>query len=239
MTVGHADGFSALGVACGLTVGLLARKRGLGGQRVQTSMLMTLAQVLSEDMVEYEGRPETPSADADLFGLGPLYRLYEASQGWVFLAAPEPGEWAALLHAMPKSAGLDDPRFATPEGRAEHAGDLAARLADAFKARPAAEWESLLAEADIACVESDPGPSQNTLMSPGGLAHRLDMVAVVEHPLFGEHARLKAVMNFSRSKTRAEPGIMIGEHTDLVLGELGYTEAQLKDLAERKVIHRH
>ncbi len=238
MTVGHADGFSALGVACAEALALLARKRGLGGQRVLTSMLLTLAQVLSEDMVEYAGRSETLAADIDLYGLGPLYRLYEAGQGWVFLAAPEPKEWAALTTIMPESAGLDDARFATSEGRAQHSDDLAARLATVFKTRSAAEWETLLTGADVACVEADPGPSQNTLMAPGGLAHQLDMVATVEHPLFGEHPRLKAVVNFSRSQTRAEAGILIGQHTDLVLGELGYTEAELLDLADRKVIGR-
>jgi crotonobetainyl-CoA:carnitine CoA-transferase CaiB-like acyl-CoA transferase len=139
---------------------------------------------------------------------------------------------------MPAATDLADALFSTPEGRALHGDVLAVRLAAAFKTRGASEWEALLTQKGVACVEADAGPSQNTLMMPGGLAHQLGMTATVEHPLFGEHPRLKSVMSFSRSQTRAEPGIMIGQHTDLMLRELGYTDAQLEDLARREVIRR-
>ena len=230
MTVGHADGFASLGVACGHTLGLLARKRGRGAQRVVTTMLFTLAQILSEDVVEYEGRPEAPTADAGLHGFGPLYRLYEAASGWVFLAAPSQREWAALVAAMPRGAGLADPRFATAAGRAENADELGERFASAFKGEPAPEWERRLTAADVACVEVDPGPTQNTLMSPGGLCDQHGMTTQVEHPLFGEHSRLKAVMSFSRSAERAGPGVLIGQHTQPILKELGYSDAQIDAL---------
>ena len=237
MTLGHADGFSALGVACGHVLGLLARKRGLGGQRVVTTMLFTMAQVLSEDMIEYEGRPPAPTADADLHGFGPLYRLYEAADGWVFLAAPSQREWTKLAAAVP-GEGLDDARFATPEARAEHAQALVDRLAGVLRTRPAAAWEALLVEAGVACVEVDPGPSHNTLMDPGGLAHRLGMTTQVEHPLFGEHPRLKAVVNFSRSATRAGRGVLVGEQSEAVLGELGYSADQINVLVESGVVRK-
>ncbi len=238
MTVGHADGFSALGVACGHMLALLARKRGLGSQRVVTTMLFTMAQVLSEDMVDYAGRPEAPTADPDLLGFGPLYRLYEANSGWVFLAVSSDREWQALRANMPASAALDDPRFATPDGRTEFADALADGLSAAFREAPPADWERRLTQVDVACVEVDPGPSQNTLMQPGGLAHKLGMTAQVEHPLFGVHPRLKAVVSFSRSSTRAEPGPTVGQDTQAVLREFGYSDAEIDDLAERGVVRK-
>jgi crotonobetainyl-CoA:carnitine CoA-transferase CaiB-like acyl-CoA transferase len=233
LTVGHADGFASLGVACGQTLGLLARERGAGGQGVITTMMTTLSQILSEDMIEYEGRPPAPTADAQLLGFGPLYRLYETKDGWVFLAAPTAREWAALKAAIPE-AGLDAPAFATPEGRASAA--LAETLAAAFLARPAAEWERVLTEVDVACAEVTKGPSQDVLMGPDGLAIRLGMTCDVEHPLFGEHKRLTSVMQFSRSTTRAEAGVMIGQNTDQVLRDYGYGDEEIADLAEKGVI---
>jgi crotonobetainyl-CoA:carnitine CoA-transferase CaiB-like acyl-CoA transferase len=238
MTVGHADGFSALGVTCADMLALLARKRGLGAQRVVTTMLYTLAQVLSEDMVDYAGRPEAPTADADLYGFGPLYRLYESAQGWVFLAAPSEREWDALRQAMPGSAGLADARFATAAGRAQDADALTEALARAFKEASAADWEQRLTEAGVACVEVDPGPSQNTLMNPGGLAERLGMTAQVEHPTFGEHPRLKAVMSFSRSATRAGPGVVVGQQTEALLQELGYSGEAIEALVEKGIARK-
>lgn len=238
LTVGHSDGFSSLGVACGLALGLLARERGAGGQGVLTTMLTTLGHVLSEDMVEYEGRPAAPTADPGLHGFGPLYRLYEASEGWVFLAAPSDREFAALAEALPAPAGLDGPELATAAGRAASAEALADRLASTFRERTAAEWETALAAVDVACVEVVSGSSHDVLLADGGLLHQLSMATQVEHPMFGEHTRLAALVDFSRSRTRAEPGILIGQHTDPVLRELGFDDDQLADLAERRVIGR-
>ena len=238
MTVGHADGFSALGVACAGMLALYARKRGLGPQRVVTTMLYTLAQVLSEDMVDYAGRPDAPTADANLTGFGPLYRLYETAKGWVFLASPTQRDWDALRAAMPASAGLDDQRFATASGRAANADDLTAALSRAFLEHEAADWERRLTQADIACVEADAGPSHDTLMNPGGLADQLGMSAQVTHPLFGDHPRLKAVIGFSRSATRAEPGPVVGQHTEAVLREYGYSVETIDALADRGVLRK-
>ena len=55
LMVGTADGFSALGVATALLVGLLAKKLGGPGQEMTTSMLSTMAHCLGEDMIEYQG----------------------------------------------------------------------------------------------------------------------------------------------------------------------------------------
>lgn len=233
MTLAHADGFSALGVACADMIALLARKRGRPAQRVVTTMLFTMAQVLSEDMVDYPGRPDAPTADADLYGFGPLYRLYEAASGWVFLAVSSEREWQGLRTAV---AGLGDDRFATAGGRVEHAAALAAVLSKAFKAKDAADWEATLTAADVACVEVDPGPSQNTLMMPGGLAEQLGMSVEVVHPMFQEHPRLKSLVSFSRSATRAGPGCLVGQHTAALLGELGYSAAQIEEMAGRNVV---
>lgn len=235
LTVGHPDGFAALGVACAEALALYARKRGLGAQGVVTTMLSTVGHVLSEDMVEYAGRPATPRPDSELLGLGPLYRLYEAAEGWVFLAALSDREWALLVAAIP-DAGLDAPRFATGAGRHQNADALSGKLAAAFRAKSAEAWERELVAADIACVAVNQGPSHETIMKPDGLGYRLGMVTETEHPVFGLHPRLKSLLTFSRSATRAEPSPVIGCHTAQVLREFGYSDAELDDLVDRQVV---
>ncbi len=221
--LGHADGFASLGVCCGQALGLLARSRGAGGQGVITTMMTTVAQILSEDMVEYEGRPTAPEADAELYGLGSLYRLYEAAEGWVFLAVVSDQEWTALKVAVPGLGDRGDP-------------GLAERLAAVFKTDTAAAWEQKLTAVDVACVEVARGTSQDVLLAPGGLAIQLGMTTKVEHPLFGEHLRLKSVMQFSRSTTRAEAGILIGQHTEKVLRDYGYSDQDIQEYAAKGVI---
>jgi crotonobetainyl-CoA:carnitine CoA-transferase CaiB-like acyl-CoA transferase len=235
LMVGHPDGFSAMGVMCAEALALLAKKRGMGGQSVVTTMMTTMAQVLTEDMIDYQGRPDAPTADPDLYGFGPLYRLYETAQGWVFLAAPTAGEWEALKEAMP-GAGLDDAKFRTAEDRKANADALFDRLAAAFKTASAEDWERRLLEADVACVVSTTTPSHDTIMDPGGLGEQLGMVTTVEHGVFGEFSRLKSVIGLSRSATLANYSPLLGEHTAAVLAEHGYSDDEIADLAEREIV---
>ena len=86
----QSDGMAALGVGTALALGLVARDRGAGGQSMLTTMLSTAAHALSELNVQYEGMGDPPTSDPELYGINARYRLYEASDGWVFLAAPAP-----------------------------------------------------------------------------------------------------------------------------------------------------
>jgi len=41
----------------------------------------------SDDAVTHSGKPPVPLSDPEQYGLSSLYRLYEAADGWIFLAA--------------------------------------------------------------------------------------------------------------------------------------------------------
>jgi crotonobetainyl-CoA:carnitine CoA-transferase CaiB-like acyl-CoA transferase len=224
--LGHADGFAALGVASALLLGILAKKRGTGGQEMSTSMLSTMAHVLSEDMVEYEGRSEFSVPDKDLYGLGPLYRLYAAADDtWVFVAAPTDDDWDALSTALDLTADL----------REDH-DNLAAVLAEKFAARPAAEWEMALTKVDVACVEAVKGPVEDVVWFGGGVGATIDIVTPAEHPVVGEYQRLKPLVRFSRSAGVTGPAPLVGQHTEKVLAELGYDATAITALRAENVL---
>jgi crotonobetainyl-CoA:carnitine CoA-transferase CaiB-like acyl-CoA transferase len=236
LTMGHPDGFSGIAVATGLLLGLLARQRGMGGQATRTSMLTTMSHVLAEDMVEYENRPPAPTPDPGLHGFGALYRLYETAVGWVFLAAPREREWRAFTAAAGRDDLAGDERFKDVGSRADHAADLVGVLSDLFFTRPAAEWETVMTAADVACVEVAKGPSHAVLMDEDGLGRELGMVVDVAHEIFEHHTRLAPLVAFSRSTTQARPAPIIGQHTDQVLREIGLTDGQIADLRTEGVI---
>ena len=243
---GNADGCSAVVVASAMLAGLLGARRGNGtrhgGTTLATSMLTTMAHVLCEDCVVYEGRPPTPAADPELYGLSAAYRLYRAARGWVFLAAPRDREWRRLVEALDRlgvGAGLaSDARFADGASRTAHDGELAAELAAIFSGRAAAEWERDLAAAGVGCVEVASEPFEALLLDDreGSYGRAADLVVDVEHPALGVHPRLTALAHLSRSPTVLGRGCLMGEHTDLVLAELGYGPESIARLRAEGVV---
>jgi crotonobetainyl-CoA:carnitine CoA-transferase CaiB-like acyl-CoA transferase len=87
----NADAAAAMVVGTGQLLGLVARQRTGIGQYVQTTMLCSNAYVVSDDFFNFEGNE--PTARHDENGVNALYRLYPASDGWVFLAAPLESDW--------------------------------------------------------------------------------------------------------------------------------------------------
>jgi crotonobetainyl-CoA:carnitine CoA-transferase CaiB-like acyl-CoA transferase len=227
----QADGVAALAVATAMLLGLVARDRGAGGQGMATSMLLSNAYVLSEDMVEYAGRGPIAQADPELYGLGALYRLYQAADGWIFLAAPAEKEWPRLVAALGEGGGplAADPRFADAAARRAHDDELARELSTLVATQRAGEWERRLLAADVGCVVAHEGPVEAPLQSPdfGGAS---GLLATVEDPTFGEIPRLAPLAVLSRTPGVVGPAPSLGQHTDAVLAELGYAPQRIAEL---------
>jgi crotonobetainyl-CoA:carnitine CoA-transferase CaiB-like acyl-CoA transferase len=236
--VGLTDAYAALGVGTALALGLLAKRRGAGGQVTMTSMLSTMGHVLSDVMIDYEGVPAPAETDPDWFGFGALYRVYEAADGWVVLCVTDDREWAALAAVIDSDGSIaTDARFASAAARTTHDAELVALLADVFRSRGASEWEKMMSAADVACVEiEDLAGGVMAMMDEGGIAERLGMTMNVSHPLFDEHVRTTELVCLSRSAPTLGPGVTIGQHTDTILRELGLSDDRIADLRERKVV---
>jgi crotonobetainyl-CoA:carnitine CoA-transferase CaiB-like acyl-CoA transferase len=237
MGAGNSDGFSGVNVGTALLLGLLARRRGAGGLEMRTNMLAATLHALSEDMVRYADRAPAVSADADLFGFGPLYRMYPAATGWLLLAAPSERDWERLVAGL--SAEIDlaaDARFRDPSGREAHAAALADELARLFASRPAADWEQRLRAAGVAGVEVAPGPIEANYMDPGSVGDLCDLVTEAEQPILELAPRLRPLTTFSRSSTVARGACRLGDHTAVVLAELGYDAEQVADWSARGIV---
>jgi crotonobetainyl-CoA:carnitine CoA-transferase CaiB-like acyl-CoA transferase len=237
MVVGQADGFSALGVGTALLLGLLVRERGGGGQAMNTSMLLTMAHVLGEDMLEYEGRLPYRGTDAGQYGLHALYRLYETADGWVFLAAGAPSEWAPFTKAVAAHVDLaGDARFVDADARAANGAALADVLGAMFASRAASDWESDLLPQDVGCMAVRNVAPEAAIYGPGGLGELMGWTIQVEHPVVGTHPRLTPLVEFSRSQTVVKSSVLCGADTDAVLGEIGYDADRIASLRDAGVI---
>ena len=232
---GTADHNTAMVNAVGLVLGLYARERTGKAQYVESTMIAANAYANVDDFYWHEGKQPRPLPDSGGYGLHALYRLYQAKSGWVFLACPFEDEWEALCRTIDRTDILDDLRFATPEMREEHDDALADELARVFAGEDPLYWEQLLTAADVACVKAedrgmyfffneDPHVRENGLLTQ------------VEAPRYGEFWRYSPVVDFSDSSGRAGPGPLKGQHTRPLLRELGYTDEQIHELKQRKVV---
>jgi crotonobetainyl-CoA:carnitine CoA-transferase CaiB-like acyl-CoA transferase len=227
---GDGDPTSALAVATGLLLGLLARDRTGEGQYLMTSMIGSNAYINADESVQYLGRPEPPQSDAALLGLNALHRQYQAQDGWVFLAAPRAEEWRALCRALGRGDWAEDHCFATAEARRAHDTELASALATIFAERPATAWERELTERGVACVavyDANFASFANT--DP---VFRDGFMVEVEHPVFGKHLRHGPMVMFSESANCLGVGCQVGQHTAAILRELGYAEDAIERLRE-------
>lgn len=230
-----ADGLAALAVASTMLVGVLARQRGHTVPHLMTSMLSSISHAITDWVVDYDGIAPPITPDVDSRGTSALYHLYDAAEGLVFLAAPTADEWLTLTEAMAAEVDLiSDPRFATPESRVENDDALVEVLAAAFVTRSAADWESHLTKAGIGCVQLYEGAPGRLLQTDPELIATYTSPAV--SPTFDEHQRPSPGVAFSRSATHAPSGCLAGEHTTLVLEELGLTAQEIADLRASGVI---
>jgi crotonobetainyl-CoA:carnitine CoA-transferase CaiB-like acyl-CoA transferase len=221
------DYYCAALAAQAVLAALFVRERTGRGQRVETSLLHASLALQSGNVVDYPGKQH-------IFRDNPTYRLYEAGDGqWFFLACGNQGFWVKLCKALGLDHLADDPRFASWLLRLDHRDALLPLLEARFRAEPRAHWLALLAQHDIPAA-----PVQTLLefMDDPAVRHH-GMVRQYEHPEIGRLSLMGPALVFHGTPA-PDPGRppTLGEHTDEVLGELGYAGDEITDLRARGIV---
>src|SRR5262249_40708790 len=197
------------------------RERTGRGQRVETSLLHAAIALQSGNFVDYEGKQH-------IFRDNPTYRLYRAGDGqWFFLACGNQTFWVKLCQALGLEALADDPRFASWMLRLDHREALLPLLEARFATAPRDHWLALLAKHDIPAAPVQP---MREFMDDPAVRHH-DMVHDYDQTEVGRLRLMGQPLVLDDTPTR-DPGPppALGEHTDEVLGELGYDAAAIAAL---------
>ncbi|MFP6817394.1 MAG: CaiB/BaiF CoA-transferase family protein [Pseudomonadales bacterium] len=230
---GMGDHPTGVAMYANIVTGLLRREQTGKGSHVHTSLLanglwsascLAQAAFAGADLGEYSQRRARAY----------IHVPYETSDGrWLVFSMVRTSEHLDLMFAV---AGLTeiliDERFATPGARGANGALIVEMLGERIRTRSGDEWLKAYRDMDVpvllaTTVTSLVGDEQlvanNMVMDA---PEDMGMPQVIDHPLNQEGLPRKPL-------TRAPE---LGEHSREVLGELGYSQAEIDQLAADGVV---
>jgi formyl-CoA transferase/CoA:oxalate CoA-transferase len=233
MGVAITDMVSGLYCAQGITAALLARERTGQGQRVDIGMLDATAALLTYQAANWFATGSVPRRRGNRHATIAPYETFDTSDGEIVIAVGNDEIWKRLCPALGLPALAADPRFATNRDRIANYDEMRAPIDRAFRTATSAEWVVRLNDAGVPNGEvRDIGQ----MLNDPQLASR-QMIETLMHPAIGATRVIGAPIKLSDTPAslRTAPPVL-GQHTDAVLGELGYAADAIADLRRKRVI---
>ena len=221
--------------ALAIVAALHQRERTGKGQIIDVSMLDSAMMLMSAMVTDCltDGKPPQPHGNAHAKYAG--YSTYPTAEGLLMIGAYTNAQLARLLDALGETVRAAEVRT-TPRGEIAAARDAdAALIRRHLQARTAAEWERILNAADVPAARVR---GLDEALAEPQVASRPVLQTVERHESGIGPTRLPVAgfsyAHGSPSLDRRAP--LLGEHTDEVLGELGYGADDLKRLRDAAVV---
>lgn len=225
-----ADASTALLLAFSISTALVHRLRTGEGQKIEVSLFNTALSIQCQELVAYmnmEKRWERSKAGIAQAWLAAPYGVYETQDGYMAIAM-NPLSLLADLMDLPQLKEYDDPELAYAR-RDEIKPIIEARTRE----KTTAEWLEILAQGDVWC-----GPVQGfDALVDDPQVRENEMIVEVDHPKAGRLKLVGVPAKFSKTpgSIRLAPPL-VGEHTDEILGEIGYSSEQIEELRRAGVV---
>ncbi len=232
---GMGDHMTGLAAAGGVAAALYHRSNSGEGQLVSTSLLRLGAYMhgwdhnvtarLDQETVPYS-RKSPPN---------PLINGYRCGDGkWIWLLGMEADRhWPQIVRALGKPEWEDDPRFDSIEQRMENSAELVAAMDEVLRGKSRDDWAPILDDNDVwwAKVQTTMDLRNDPQARAAG--------CYVEAPMAdGETVEMVASpVDFGTTEWFVrEPTPELGQHTELVLMELGVDWDRIEELKNEGVI---
>ncbi len=231
------DNVTAIALAFGIMMALFVREKTGVGQAVDLNLLQMGMYQISFDVAgalvtrrEYgewkrRSRYEHPNA------LGGLYTTKDGRQLLLTVLQPD-RYWSRFCQAVGREDLEHDPRFESFVPRRENHVILTKILEEMFLTKTFQEWNSILSGVipygpvnNLLEVINDPQAKANDFFVP------------IDHPTYGRIEVMANPVNLSKTPaTIRMPAPELGQHTEEVLLEYGYTWEDIAQLKEQGVI---
>ena len=227
-----ADKTTAVYAAQAVCAALVARGRTGQGQHIRLSMLDTMVAFLwPEAMTQYtivgrENAPQ-PAPRPDL--------IFKTLDGYITVGSLSDSEWRGLCDVIARPEWIDDPRFKTPSARSHNAAERLTLVGEILAAGHSQDWLDRLDAADVPCA---PVLKRADVINNVQVINN-ELIETLHQPTLGTVRQARPAARFDRTPARiAGPAPRIGEHTDAILAEAGYSATEIQQIKTAKVEKR-
>lgn len=214
---GTMDVATAMSCLVELMASIYARRAGQRGYTTQTSLLGISAFTQGETLILPDGSlAPTYHLSSDQTGFSPYHRIFQCRDGnWIAVAAHTEARRKAVRDVL----GDDETGFVI-----------------AAAARESDELIAALEAAGVPCDHVTFEDAQNRFFD-NPLNRKLNLISVLEQPMYGTVEQPGAFWCFGDVPVRFKRACPnIGEHTDEIMREMGFSDAEIAGYREQKVI---
>lgn len=229
-TVDMVTGFLAVSA---ITAALFERERTGRGQMLDVNMYASALMLQQTSIASYLHTREIAPRSGSAAPYAAPNEAFEASDGFMMLAAYQSDRWEALCAAIEKPELAHDPRFIDNTSRVANRRELVCVLNGHFATASRNYWITLLQSKDIIC--SPVCDYSEVVASPQVIANSL--MVDMEHPRAG----LMRMPGFCLGAKPTQDDLrhrapLHGEHTTVILKEFGFSTDEICTLIGDSVV---
>jgi formyl-CoA transferase len=140
--------------------------------------------------------------------------------------------WAPICKALGKPEWIDDPAYNTAEARQDKIFDIFAFIENWLSDKTKFEAIDILRKFDIPCA---PVLSMKEIANDPSL-RASGTVVEVDHPKIGKYLTVGSPIKFSDVQVEVTASPLLGQHTNEVLADLGYSQEEITALHDAKAV---
>lgn len=225
--VAVADLFTGMYAATAILAGLRHRDATGRGQAIDMALLDTQVAMLANLGANYLVTGVAPQRAGNAHQNIVPYQVFEVADGHIVLAVGNDAQFSRYCDVAGRPELPRDPRFARNADRVRHRATLVPMLAELMRERRRADWLDALEEAKVPC-----GPINDlaeVFADPQVQAR--EMTIEMPHPLAEKVRLVASPIKFAETPVRyRSPPPLLGQHTDEVLAELGFSDDEIHAL---------
>src|SRR5262249_26112951 len=222
------DVFGALFATYATLAGLLGAARHGEGRIADVSLVEASIAAAAWEAAEYLETGQVPQPLGNKHRLAAPHQLFETNDGrYLAIGTPNDQLFGKLLQVLGLDAHIGDPRFASYASRKANEEALLPLVEPAVRQRASAELEQALQAAGVPCARVN---DFKEVFEHPQIAAR-GVVREISHPRLGKMRTTRNPILLDHDGPAIDPHApMLGEHSEQVLAELGYSASAIAEL---------